>query len=343
MTGMQRGTMSIKTICIYGAGALGGAFATNIAHALGDKVTISVIARGAQLAAIKDQGLSVVYDDEAFPSISANVAATDDPANLPPQDLVITGLKGHQLSAAADGIASLLHPQTRVMTILNGIPWWYFHQDQESGFAGRQLPQLDPDGRLWTMVGPERVIGCVAYQGAEVIRPGCTKLNGKGHFHLGEPSGELTADLQAVAELLAEAGLDIRPTARIRDEIWAKLRGNAAFNPISALTRALMVDLMANPDLSQMVRRIMNEVQAVGTALGCRFQRSADEQFASANGFGPVKTSMLQDLNAGKALETVPLNGMVVELGKLANVPTPVCETVLALVQQLDVENRRAG
>ncbi len=333
--------MSIKTICIYGAGALGGAFATNIAHALGDKITVSVIARGAQLEAIRDQGLSVVYDDGAFASISARVTATDDPASLPPQDLVITGLKGHQLSAAAEGITSLLHPQTRVMMTLNGIPWWYFHQDGTSGFAERQLSQLDPDGRLWRLIGPERVIGCVAYQGAEVIQPGRTKLNGKGHFFLGEPNGELSVDLQAVEDLLNQAGLDIRPTAHIRDEIWAKLRGNAAFNPISALTRALMIDMMANPDLAQMVRKIMNEVQAVGTALGCRFQRSADEQFASANGFGPVKTSMLQDLIAGKALEIVPLNGMVVELGKLANVPTPTCETVLALTQQLDVENRR--
>lgn len=333
--------MSIKTICIYGAGALGGAFAANIAHAMGDKVKVSVIARGTQLEAIKDLGLSVVYDGGDFPPISARVTATDDPASLPPQDLVITGLKGHQLSAAADGIASLLHPQTRVMMILNGIPWWYFHQDRDSGFAERQLPQLDPDARLWTLIKPERVIGCVAYQGAEVIEPGCTKLNGKGHFFLGEPSGERSTDLHSVADLLSEAGLDIRPTERIRDEIWAKLRGNAAFNPISALTRALMVDMMANPDLAQMVRKIMNEVQAVGTALGCRFQRSADEQFASANGFGPVKTSMLQDLIAGKALEIIPLNGMVVELGRLANVPTPVCETVLTLAQQLDVENRR--
>ncbi len=333
--------MSIRTVCIYGAGALGGAVAAHIAHALGEGVKVSVIARGAQLAAIRDQGLGVVYDNQAFPSISAGVAATDDASSLPPQDLVITGLKGHQLSAAAGGISHLLHPQTRVMMILNGIPWWYFHQDQESGFTGRQLPQLDPGGRLWTQIGPERVIGCVAYQGAEVIRPGCTKLNGKGHFFLGEPNGDISADLQAVADLLGKAGLDIRPTERIRDEIWAKLRGNAAFNPISALTRTLMVDMMANPDLALMVRRIMNEVQAVGSALGCRFQRSADEQFASAHGFGPVKTSMLQDLVAGKALEIVPLNGMVVELGKLADVPTPVCETVLALASQLDIENRR--
>ncbi|SFB42169.1 2-dehydropantoate 2-reductase [Rhizobium sp. NFR07] len=333
--------MSIRTICVYGAGALGGAFATKIAHALSDEVQVSVIARGAQLAAIRENGLSVVYDGENHPSLSARVTATDDPSTLPPQDLVITGMKGHQLSAAAEGISSLCNDKTRVMMILNGVPWWYFHADKESRFAGQQLPELDPDGRLWALVDPRRVIGCVAYQGAEVIEPGRTKLNGKGRFFLGEPDGTLSDDLNALAGLLGRSDLDIRPTARIRDEIWAKLRGNAAFNPISALTRSLMVDMMASPELAQMVRKIMNEVQAVGTALGCQFQSSADEQFASAHGFGPVRTSMLQDLLAGKALEIVPLNGMVSALGKLAGVPTPTCDTILALTKQLDVENRR--
>ncbi len=333
--------MTIRKICVYGAGALGGAFATKLAHGLAGAAEVSVIARGSQLAAIREHGLHVVYDDATLPPVSARVKATDDPSALPKQDLVITGLKGHQLADAAEGIASLLHDGTRTLMILNGIPWWYFHRDNESGFAERQLPELDPDGRLWSLIGPDRVLGCVAYQGAEVIEPGRTRLTGRGHFFLGEPDGSISDDLRTVASLLQDADLDIRPTERIRDEIWAKLRGNAAFNPISALTRALMIDLMADPDLAQMVRRIMNEVQAVGSALGCRFGRSADEQFASAHGFGPVRTSMLQDLNARKPLEIVPLTGMVVSLGRLANVATPVCETVLALARQLDMENRR--
>lgn len=333
--------MAIRSVCIYGAGALGGAFAAKIAHSLGSEVNVSVIARGEQLAAIQADGLNVVYQGDEFPALSARVTATDNPGTLPPQDLIITGLKGHQLTDAAPGIAGLIGQDTRVAMILNGIPWWYFHADKDSGFAERQLPEIDPDGRLWQSIGPQRVIGCVAYQGAEVVTPGKTKLNGKGHFFLGEPDGEMSADLAKISDLLGRADLDIRPTARIRDEIWAKLRGNAAFNPISALTRSLMIDMMANADLADMVRRVMNEVQAVGTALGCRFGKSADEQFASANGFGPVRTSMLQDLLAGKALEIMPLNGMVVSLGRLANVPTPICETLLSLARQLDVENRR--
>ncbi|TWF56501.1 ketopantoate reductase family protein [Neorhizobium alkalisoli] len=332
--------MTITNICVYGAGALGGAFAAKIAAA-SNGANVSVVARGSHLSAIRENGLAVVYDRDGLEPVAAKVTATDDPALLPKQDLIITGLKGHQLSAAADGIASLLKPGTRVMMILNGIPWWYFHGDTESGFAGRQLPEVDPDGRIWDLIGPERVIGCVAYQGAEVIEPGKIRLTGKGHFYLGEPSGEMSDDLAEIAAILDRSDLEARPTARIRDEIWAKLRGNAAFNPISALTRALMNNMMANPELAQMVRRIMNEVQAVGTALGCRFTRSADEQFASASGFGPVRTSMLQDLLAGKQLEIMPLTGMVVSLGKLTGVPTPICETVLALTVQLDRENLR--
>eukprot|EP00913_Durusdinium_trenchii_P021285 g19998.t1 len=330
-----------ESVCVYGAGALGGAFAAKMANGLGSDVDVSVIARGAQLEAIRSKGIRVVYDGDSEAPLAAKVRATEDPFALPQQDLIITGLKGHQLASAAEGIARLCKDNTRIIMILNGIPWWYFHQDADSGFAERQIPELDPGGDLWRLVGPHRVIGCVAYQGAEVIEPGCTKLNGSGHFFLGEPGGELSPDLQAIADLLGRASLDIRPTQRIRDEIWAKLRGNAAFNPISALTRALMADLMSDAGLSEMVRRVMNEVQAVGTSLGCRFSRSADEQFASAHGFGLVKTSMLQDLLARKPLEIVPLTGMVVSLGTLTGTPTPVCEVLLSLTRQLDVENRR--
>lgn len=333
--------MAIRTICVYGAGALGGTFAAKIAASLGAEVEVSVIARGAHLAAIRERGLSISYSDGAHPAMSARVTATDDPFDLPPQDLVITGLKGHQLAGSAHGLAHLLQDDTRVLMILNGIPWWYFHRDGESGFAERQLPELDPEGKLWNLVGPERVIGCVAYQGAEVVEPGCISLSNNGRFFLGEPSGEISPDLEAIAALLRRAELEIIPTARIRDEIWTKLRGNAAFNPISALTRALMVDVMADAPLARMVAQVMNEVHSVGQSLGCSFAKTVEEHLASTQGYGPVRTSMLQDLIAGKPLEIVPLTGMVVSLGRLTKVPTPVCETVLALAMQLDRENLR--
>ncbi|WP_105424902.1 ketopantoate reductase family protein [Neorhizobium tomejilense] len=332
--------MTIRNICIYGAGALGGTFATKIANGLGSEANVSIVARGAHLAAIRDKGLVVEHGGDAAP-LHARVTATSDPSELPKQDLIVTGLKGHQLGDAAEGLANLLRQDTRVIMILNGIPWWYFHRDSESGHAERQLPELDPDGKLWRLVGPERVIGCVAYQGAEVTEPGTIRLNGDGRFFLGEPSGELSPDLVSISGLLGRAGLNIIPTQRIRDEIWTKLMGNAAYNPISALTRGRMNSIMENAALVAQVGKVMAETRAVGEALGAVFSRSLEEQLGRSGGFGPVRTSMLQDLLAGKALEIVPLTGMVVALGKLAGVPTPTCETMLALTLQLDRENLR--
>lgn len=332
--------MPFRTICIYGAGALGGAMAVKLAAGLGTGATISVVARGAHLDAMRKNGLDLFEAGSETP-INARITATDDPSALPPQDLIVTGLKGHQLGPAAEGIANLLKDGTRVVMILNGIPWWYFHRDRQSPHAELQLEELDPGGRLWRLIGPQRVIGCVAYQGAEVINPGQVKLSNDGRFILGEPSGEPSADLEAIAALFSRAGLSITATQRIRDEIWNKLTGNAAFNPISALTRALMTDIMANPALAETVGKVMTEVRTVGRALGARFDSTIEERLEQSRHVGAVRTSMLQDLLAGKPLEIVPLTGMIVTLGRLVSVPTPVSETVFALVSQLDRENQR--
>lgn len=334
--------MASTSICIYGAGALGGAIAVKLANRLGDDATVSVVARGAHLEAIRKNGLSL-HEVDADKPINVRITATDDPTTLPPQDLIITGLKGHQLSPAAEGMAALLKDGTRVVMVLNGIPWWYFHRDTQSGHAELQLDELDPGGKLWRLIGPERVIGCVAMQGAEVVNPGEIRLSNNGRFVLGEPSGDMSADLETIAGLFTRAGLAVSTTPRIRDEIWNKLTGNAAFNPISALTRALMTDIMGDPALFDMVDKIMKEVRAVGSALGATFSITIEERLEQSRHIGPVRTSMLQDLLAGKALEIVPLVGMVVALGRTANVPTPVSEVILALVTQLDKENLRDG
>lgn len=331
----------IKTICIYGAGALGGAIAAKLASS-GEQAQVSVVARGAHLEAIRSGGIRL-WEAEADKPLVARMTATDDAGELPPQDLVITGLKGHQIAAAVPGIAKLLHAGTRVVMILNGVPWWYFHRDRQSGHAEHQMQELDPNGDLWRLVGPERVVGCVAYQGAEVINPGEIKLANNGHFILGEPSGETTADIEAIAALLQKAGVNISISARIRDDIWSKLMGNAAFNPISALTRALMSDIMNDPALSAMVGQVMSEVKAVAEALGSHVAMSVEERLERSRQIGPVRTSMLQDLLAGKALEITPLVGVVVSLGKLTGIATPVSVTILALVTQLDRKNQQAA
>lgn len=333
---------SFRNICVFGAGALGGAVAAKVLAASKGETEISVVARGAHLDGIRTNGLRV-WEAEADKPITVRPRAVGKASELPKQDLVITGLKGHQLSEAASDLAGLLGDHTRIVMILNGIPWWYFHRDRDSRFAERQLPELDPDGTLWRLLGPERIIGCVAYQGAEVIHPGEIRLSNKGRFILGEPSGEATSDLKAISDLLSASGINITTSHRVRDDIWSKLMGNAAFNPISALTRALMTDIMGDPALSEMVARVMSEVKAVGESLGARFSVSVESRLEQSRHVGAVRTSMLQDLLAGKALEITPLVGMVVSLGKLTGVATPASETILALVSQLDKENRRAG
>ncbi|MEK1891997.1 MAG: 2-dehydropantoate 2-reductase [Rhizobium sp.] len=332
--------MPLKNICIFGAGALGGAIASKLALSFDPEVTVSVVARGAHLAAIRGDGLRLLEAGADAPLI-VKPRATDDPRELPPQDLVITGLKGHQLSAAAEGIGHLLKDGTRVMMILNGIPWWYFHRDQDSGHAELQFDELDEGGKLWRLVGPQRVIGCVAHQGAEVSKPGEVRLSNKGHFIVGEPSGEISADLRDIEALLQRADIGVELSSRIRDDIWSKLMGNASFNPISALTRSLMSDLMADAAITDQIGKVMKEVKAVGEALGANVGMSVEQRLEQARQIGPVRTSMLQDLLAGKSLEIAPLVGMVVSLGRLTATPTPVCETILALVSQLDRENCR--
>jgi 2-dehydropantoate 2-reductase len=297
------------------------------------------VARGSHLDAIRQNGLTVFQAGSELP-LTVSLTATEDPSELPKQDLVITGLKGHQLGPAAEGIAHLVNERTRVLTILNGIPWWYFHRDN-SRHAELQFEELDPGGKLWRLVGPERVIGCVAHQGAEVSHPGVIRLSNDGHFIIGEPSGDTSADLQSVESLLRSANIGVTMSSRIRDDIWSKLMGNASFNPISALTRSLMSDLMADAAVSDQIGKVMKEVKAVGEALGANVGMSVEQRLEQARQIGPVRTSMLQDLLARKALEITPLVGMVVVLGRLTAVPTPVSETLLALVSELDRENRR--
>ncbi|MDQ0320540.1 2-dehydropantoate 2-reductase [Pararhizobium capsulatum DSM 1112] len=330
-----------RTICIYGAGALGGAVAAKLASMQGGDATISVVARGEHLDAIRKDGLDLIEHGVETPR-NVRITATDDPNDLPPQDLVITGLKGHQLTDAAPGIARLLKENTRVVMILNGIPWWYFYQDAASGHADRQIESLDPGGDLWRLIGPQRVIGCVAHQGGRIAAPGKVHLTNRGSFILGEPTGEITPDIEALAALFSDAGVEVRLSTRIRDDIWSKLMGNTSFNPISAITRLPMQDIMADPALTEMISRIMLEVQAVGEALSAKIAISVEQRLQQSRAIGAVKTSMLQDLLAGKPLEIVPIVGIVPTLARLVGIATPATDAVLTLVTALDRQNRSA-
>ncbi len=326
----------LRKVCIFGAGAVGGTLAARLATSpsLGD-AQISVVARGAHLDAIRADGLRLIQAGEAAPII-AKVAASADPAELGPQDLVISTLKGHQIPAAAAGFRPLLKEATRVLIVQNGIPFWYFHGDVAPDLLDRRIPDLDPGDALWTTVGPERVLGGVVYQPAEIIAPGEVLATGPGRLIVGEPSGAMTQDLEAVAALVETSGWAVERSPRIRDDIWRKLLGNAAFNPISALTRATLSEMVADPRIVAVAKDLMNEVIAVASALGANAGATAEERIAVTRGLGIVRSSMLQDVLAGRPLELTPLVRAVALLGEIVGVKTPTLDVIYALTRLLD-------
>ena len=327
---------NIRKVCVFGAGAVGGTLAARLAASPARGETqISVVARGAHLDAIRAGGLRLTQAGEAAP-IVAKVAASADPAELGRQDLVISTLKGHQIPAAAAAFRPLLKEGTRVLIIQNGIPFWYFHGDVAPNLRNRRIPDLDPGDALWTTLGPERVLGGVVYQPAEVVAPGDVLATGPGRLVIGEPSGAMTEDLEAAAALVETSGWTVVRSPRIRDDIWRKLLGNAAFNPISAVTRATLAEMVEDPRIVAITKDLMNEVIAVASALGADPGSTAEERIAVTRGLGIVRSSMLQDVLAGRALELTPLVRAVSLLGEIVGVKTPTLDVIYALTRLLD-------
>lgn len=317
----------MSRICIYGAGAIGGYLGARLAAAGAD---VSLVARGPHLAAIQADGLTLIEDGE---TTNHKVTATDDPATLGPQDYVIVTLKAHSIAAIVDAMQPLLGPDTAVVFAVNGVPWWYFH-GLDGPHKDRQIEAADPGGAIWSGIGPERAIGCVVYPAAEIIRPGVVEHRSGNRFSLGEPSGERSERVQALSRLMTSAGLKAPVRPRLRDEIWIKLWGNASLNPISALTGATLRQMTDDPATRAVIHGIMSELQGVGEALGARFSVSVEKRIEGAAAVGEHRTSMLQDLDAGRPMEIDALVGAVQELGRVAGCATPTLDTVLALVTQ---------
>ena len=313
-------------ICIYGAGAIGGFLGARLGLA---GVDVSLVARGPHLAAIRANGLKLLSDGNES---VCRVTATDDPGELGVQDYVVIGLKAHSVPSVVDQIDSLCGPHTVIVPAVNGVPWWYFH-GLESAYQGHRLNSVDPSGKQWDVLGPERIIGCVVYPSCEVPAPGVIEHLEGDRFTLGEPSGEKSERVSALSQVLRDAGLKAPVKARIRDEIWIKLWGNVAFNPISALTGATLEAICADQELRALARLMMVEAQATGEALGARFGIPIDNRIDGAAAVGAHKTSMLQDLERGRLMEIDAVITAVQELGRLVNVATPNIDFVLALVQ----------
>ncbi len=316
-------------ICVYGAGAIGGYMAVELARVPG--IEVSVIARGAHLAAIRRNGLALRIDGTTR---TARMAATDDPADLGPQDVVIVALKAHQAWEVADQMAPLLGPHTSVLTCQNGVPWWYFY-GLEGPFEDLRLASVDPDNRQWAAIGPERAIGCVVYPATEIAEPGVIVHKYGNKFSIGEPSGEDSERCRRLGEILEAGGLKAPVLPNIRDEIWLKLWGNLCFNPISALTRATLDIVATDPATRALSAAMMREAQDIATKIGARFRVDMERRINGAAKVGPHRTSMLQDLEAGRMMEIDALVTAVQEIGRLVGVETPYLDTVLGLVQQL--------
>ncbi len=313
-------------VCIYGAGAIGGLLGCRLALAGQD---VSLIARGPHLEAMRENGLRLLTDGQEQ---VARPFATDDPVQAGPQDAVVITLKAHSVPAIVEPLQALLHPDTVVVWAVNGLPWWYFYCHDQP-WEGRRLLSLDPRGQLWDGIGPERVVGCVVYPAAEVVEPGVVRHIEGTRFTLGEPSGVKTERVRRLARSFIDAGLRA-PIRRIRDEIWFKLWGNLSFNPISALTLETLDVVATDRGTRGVARAMMVEAQAVGEALGVRFPLDVDRRIDGAAAVGAHRTSMLQDLERGRAMEIDALVTAVQEMGRLVSVPTPTIDTVLALIQQ---------
>jgi len=314
-------------ICVYGCGAIGSLLAVRLSAA-GNEVC--AVARGEHLAAIQSGGLTLLAD--GTDSITAGIVASDDPALLGEQDFVFLTMKSHAVPAIADAIAPLLGEHTAVVTATNGIPWWYFCGVPNVS-EPPELRSVDPGKKLWRAIGPERALGCVVYPAAVVVEPGVVKHVFGDRFAIGEPNGSSSQRIEALANCLQAAGFVAPIREDIRGDIWTKLVANAAFNPVSVITGKTLGGMIDDEATCNLLRNIMEEVTAVADAYGVATSMTADELIDATRQLGAHKTSMLQDFEAGRALELGPIVGAVRELGALRGVAVPNLTMVHQLVQ----------
>ena len=317
-------------IAIIGAGAIGGYLGVKLALA-GEHVTF--VARGANLEAIRRDGMKLIMHD-GTQHHARHVEATNDYAASGQQDLVILAMKAHQLKTVASDVPSLFGRDTAVVTMQNGIPYWYFHE-HGGALEGRPVVSVDPQGDILGRIPPERIVGCVVYPAAELIAPGVVRHVEGNRFPVGELDGAASERVTRISRCFTNAGFKAPVLPDIRAEIWLKLWGNLTFNPISALTRATLVDICVYRPTRDLAAAMMREAQTVALHLGITFRVDLEKRIDGAEKVGKHKTSMLQDIEAGRTPEIDALVGAVVELGVLTGVPTPNISAVLALTNLL--------
>ena len=324
-------------ICVVGAGAIGGMMAAKLAqsgHAL------SVIARGAHLEAIRNNGLKYIENGEEL--VITDITATADMEEITGQDMVLLGVKAHQIGPIADKLSGMLAPDGVIVTLQNGIPWWYF-QKLAGEYQDSIVRTVDPDGAIAAAIDPDRIIGCIAYPAATIDEPGVIRHIEGNRYPVGELDGSESERVQSICNAFVEAGFKSFVLPDIRSEIWLKLWGNLSFNPISALTHSTLVDICQFPQTRALAAQMMTEAQQIAEKLGASFRVSLDRRIEGAEGVGKHKTSMLQDLEVGKSLEIDGMLGVVIELGEQTGIPTPAMNTVYALVSLLNKTVQEEG
>lgn len=315
-------------ICVFGAGAIGGLIGARLAAAQGSEVAL--IARGPHLAAIRQNGLTLVSDGR---QIVTRPFATDDPREVGPQDVVVLAVKANALAGVADAVQPLLGPSTALVPAVNGVPWWYFYK-LPGPYENTRLETVDPGGILWARLPPARVIGCVVYPAAEVTAPGVVAHSYSNRFDIGEPDGSKSERASAFARTMIAAGFRVPIRPRIRDSLWVKLWGSLSFNMVCTLTTATLDVVARDPGTRALVRTMMIEAQAVAERLGVELPLDVDARIDGAEAVGPHKPSTLVDLERGRPVEIDVLLGAVVEMGQLTGIPMPTCQMVYALVRQ---------
>jgi 2-dehydropantoate 2-reductase len=322
-------------IAIIGAGAIGGYVGVKLALN-GEDVTF--LCRGANLTAIRKSGMKLILCDGVEQLV--HVSATSDYAEAGPQDMVILAVKAHQVEAVTGELPKLFGPDTVVVTMQNGVPFWYFHEHGGT-LAGRRLHSVDPSGVIYDRIPPQRVIGCVVYPASDLLAPGVVRHIEGNRLPVGELDGSTSERVKRVSDCFTAAGFKAPVLTDIRSEIWLKLWGNLTFNPISALTRCTLVDICRDPLTRELAANMMREAQAIATKLGIAFRVPLERRIAGAEQVGHHKTSMLHDVEAGRELEIDALVGSVAELGRMTQTATPHIDTVLALTKLLSLQNQR--
>jgi 2-dehydropantoate 2-reductase len=325
--------LPIERYAVVGAGAIGAYVGASLARGGSD---VTLVARGAHLEAMRERGVHVLSERGNF---HADVKVTGDPANAGPFDCIIVALKAHQLVQMLPAIERMCHAGTRIIPMQNGIPWWYF-QRHGGVHEGLSLQCVDPGGKLAAAFDPDRLIGCVIYSSTEIEAPGVIRHIEGTRYALGRPDGTVDTELEEISAALTAGGLKAPIEADLRAQIWVKLLGNAALNPISALTRTTIAGMLRDSAVEQLVREIMGECVAIARALGLELPISIDKRVDGARRVGEHKTSMLQDVERGRALELDCITGSVVELGEILGVPTPATRHVHALTTLLDTRLR---